>query len=560
MEKFNLILKKLFSEKKFLEVIKLIEDNTSEKDRSAYLFNLLGATLLLSSPERKNILKAIDNFKKAYIKEKRTKLGLEALINFINVTINLFDKDYKENPKMFPDQLFDQIEEYYLEAKNNFKEIDLLKRTMIRKYLRDGSIADLIKLFKEMISKNEKNIDAICSYIYFNCFRDTWDQKTFLKNSILLDKHLPLFPPNKLVPIKNYNTKIKNLAFVSSDIKSNHPITNFLKSIFSKKLKEKFKVYLYYNAKIEDKTLKEVKNFFDISRNINGLNDIESINLIRKDNIDIIFDLMGITSNQKLVLFKNRVAPIQISWCGYFNTTGIHNMDYLISDKNLIFENEKKLYSEKIIQMPSIWVCHNGFSFKREKIKSCVNSNNYITFGSFNNFNKISEKVIKVWSKILKKVPNSKLILNSSTLINNSYLKKKFDENNVLSSVIFFSKIEDFKSHLESYKKIDIGLDTFPYNGVTTSFEAIWMNVPIITIKGYNFISRCGESINKNLGMEELIAKDENDYIDIAVNLAKNVERLNFLREKIFINTANSPLFDKEKFSKEFSEIVYNLN
>ena len=86
------------------------------------------------------------------------------------------------------------------------------------------------------------------------------------------------------------------------------------------------------------------------------------------------------------------------------------------------------------------------------------------------------------------------------------------------------------------------------------------MNVPIITIKGYNFISRCGESINKNLGMEELIAKDENDYIDIAVNLAKNVERLNFLREKIFINTANSPLFDKEKFSKEFSEIVYNLN
>lgn len=560
MEKFNLILKKLFSEKKFLEVIKLIEDNTSEKDRSAYLFNLLGATFLLSSPKAENLLKSINNFKKAYTKEKKTSLGLEALVNFINVSINLFDKDFKENLKIFPDKLFDEIDEYYTEAKDNFKDIDLLKRAMIRKYIRDCNITELINLFKEMIKKNEKNIDAICSYIYFNCFIDLWDQKTFLENSILIDKHLPEYSSDELISIKGSNNKIKNLAFLSSDIKSNHSVTYFLKSIFSKKLKEKFKVFLYHNAKIEDKTFVEFQNLFDISRNIYGLKDIDSINLIRNDNIDIIFDLMGITSNQKLVLFKNRLAPIQISWCGYCNTTGIKNMDYLVSDRNLIFENEKKLYREKIIYMPNIWNCHSGFNFERERIKSNVNRTDYITFGSFNNFNKISLKVINVWSQILKKIPNSKLILKSSSPIHKGFLKKKFSENNVLNSVVFFSKIQDFKSHLNLYKKIDIALDTFPYNGVTTSFEAIWMNVPVITLKGHNFNSRCCESINKNLGIEELIAKDENDYIDIAVNLAKNVERLNFLREKIFINTANSPLFDKEKFSKEFSEIVYNLN
>ena len=559
MDNLSLRIKKLFSEKKFLEIINLIETNTNEKNRSAYLYNLSGVVLLLSSAKREYLLKSINNFKKAYLKEKKTSLGLEALVNFVNVTINLFDQDYKENDKTFPVKLFEEIDKYYLEAKNNFKNIDALKKAMLRKYMRNSNIPELIQLFKEMINIDKKNIDALCSYIYFNCFIDTWDQKTFLKYAILIDKFLPLYPLEKLTPIKGSNNKIKNLAFVSSDIKSDHSITYFLKSIFSKKLKEKFRIYLYFNTKGEDKTLKEFQDLFDVTKNINGLKDIDAINLIRKDNIDVIFDLMGITSNQKLVLFKNRLAPIQISWCGYCNTSGIKNMDYLISDRNLIFENEKKDYREKIIYMPSIWNCHSGFSLEKEKIKSNINSSSHITFGSFNNFNKISPKVIEVWSKILKKLPHSKLILKSSTPINDTSLKKKFNENNVLDSVVFFSKILDFKSHLKLYKTIDIALDTFPYNGVTTSFEAIWMNVPVITMKGYNFNSRCGESINKNLGVEELIAQDESDYINIAVNLASNVERLNSLREKIFVNISNTSLFDKEKFSKEFSEIVYNL-
>ena len=235
---------------------------------------------------------------------------------------------------------------------------------------------------------------------------------------------------------------------------------------------------------------------------------------------------MGLISNHRLSLYKNRLAPTQITWCGFQNTTGIKEMDYIIVDKNLIFEDEKKLYSEKILYMEDIWNCHSGFDIPRLQKSAPIVENKFITFGSFNNYNKINDRVIKVWSKILKKVKNSKLILKSSNATFRSAMVEKFRKNDVINSIEFLSFKGNFEDHLNQYKKIDIALDTFPYNGVTTSFEAIWMGVPVLTMKGFNYNSRSGESINKNLNLQELIAENENDYINIAVSLEKNVENL----------------------------------
>ena len=125
--------------------------------------------------------------------------------------------------------------------------------------------------------------------------------------------------------------------------------------------------------------------------------------MIRKDQIDIVIDLNGFSSNHRLTLFKNRIAPIQISWCGYTNTTGLNEMDYLITDKNLIYKSEQNLYSEKVIYMSDIWNCHSGYNIDRNKIVSPLEKNKFVTFGSFNNFLKINDDVVKVWSSILKK-------------------------------------------------------------------------------------------------------------------------------------------------------------
>ena len=153
----------------------------------------------------------------------------------------------------------------------------------------------------------------------------------------------------------------------------------------------------------------------------------------------------------------------------------------------------------------------------------------------------------------------SKLILKPSGRSHTLRLKKAFKKRGVENSVIFYENIESVNDHLKLYNEIDIALDTFPYNGVTTSFEAIWMGVPVLTMKGYNFNSRCGESINKNIGMENMVAKDKNDYINKATELAEDLTKLISIRKKIFDNALSSSLFDVKNFSKNFFHIIKNL-
>jgi predicted O-linked N-acetylglucosamine transferase (SPINDLY family) len=276
--------------------------------------------------------------------------------------------------------------------------------------------------------------------------------------------------------------------------------------------------------------------------------------------LNIIVDLMGYTSTQRIELFKNRMAKTQVIWMGYCNTTGLENMDYIISDPNLIHKDEEKFYSEKVIYLPNIWNTHCGFDFERKENPPPFVNNKYFTFGSFNNFDKINPEVVSTWSKILKKVNNSKLLLKtSSKRLATKRLEELFKKEDVLESVKFIDRAEKFNDHLDNYNLIDIALDTFPYNGVTTSFEAIWMGVPVLTMSGYNFNSRCGESINKNLNMEQLIAKDEDDYIQKIVNLTNNTDEYINLRKSVFLDAIKSPLFNIEDYSKSFFESLRKI-
>ena len=254
---------------------------------------------------------------------------------------------------------------------------------------------------------------------------------------------------------------------------------------------------------------------------------------------------------------------MQVSWLGYPNTVGFPNIDYLISDKNLIKDGEEKFYSEKILKLSKIWNCHSGFEFDRKLLEPPVKLNKHITFGSFNNFLKISNEVVEVWSEILKKTKNSKLILKSSLNVSNNLIYEKFEKFGVHNSIKIYesSNFKDIKDHINLYKKIDIALDTFPYNGVTTTFEALWSGVPVITMKGYNMNSRCGESILKNGKIDFLISEDKKDYITKALYYSKNIAKLEEIRLKIYNNILNSPLFNNKKFSIEYQNkllSVYN--
>ncbi|MDC1178902.1 hypothetical protein OAT43_01780 [Candidatus Pelagibacter ubique] len=556
MEEKNLAFRKLFFEKRYNELIFAIQTTLGEKQRTTPIQNLLGVCITLRSNKKskEDLLWATKIFKQAYLNGNQTNDGLRSLVNFINTSV---DSSSFYNIEVN----FKEILRYFKEATLFFGDHEELILAVLRvyKYLNNSEM--ILFYLKLLIEKKNCKTSTICSYIYFNCFNKEKNQKFFFDQSKRLEYNTPKYDEKSLVKIhENKNDKIR-LAFLSSDIVGRHSITYFLKTILLKYDKKKYQIFLFLNNTKDDQTTNFFKEIVDRSFNIKTLNDTDAINLIRKNKIDIIVDLMGITSENRIELFKNRLAPIQVSWLGYCNTTGLKNMDYIISDRNLIYPNEENLYTEKIIFLPEIWNCHSGFDLERKDNPLPFKNNKYISFGSFNNFNKINYNVVETWSKILKEVTNSRLILKSSIKKNTEELKELFKKNEVLGSVTLLERTSSYEEHLNLYKKIDIALDTFPYNGVTTSFEAIWMNVPVLTMKGFNFNSRCGESINKNIGINYLIAKDENEYVDKAIELSKDVEKLTSIRNKIFNELNSSSLFDKNKFSFGFFkslEVIYN--
>ena len=537
--------KELFSKKNYEQVIVFIESNFSNIEQTSEILNILGVSKL----QKKNssnfdLLSAIENFRECYLKEKNTNQGIEGLLNFIA-------SSNKAN------QYEDSIR-YFKETELTLGYIPKLFLAIVNVYKILNDIESVIYYLKKIMKKEGMQNEVLQRYIYFNGYLNKWSQKDFFENTIKLEEILPQYNCNK-INIQKIR-KIK-LAFLSADIKNEHSITAFLKTIIKNVNKDKFELILFSNSNKnkEDETPPDLKIYFDKWINIQNLNDIEAINIIRKNNINIMIDLMGLSSLNRLSLFKNRLAPIQILWLEYNNTSGLSQMDYLIADPNLIKKNEVKFYSEKILFLPNIWNCHSGFSILRKENPAPLINNNHITFGSFNNTNKISDEVVSVWSNILQSINNSRLIIKSSHVYSDEILKEKFEKNKVLNQIIFLDRKSSFKEHIDEYKKIDLALDTFPYNGVTTSFEAIWMGVPILTLKGFNPNSRAGESINKNLNMNYLIADNKDEYLLKAIELSKNFEKVIEIRKNIFDKALESNLFNDKKFSKEFYESLEKI-
>ena len=547
-------LQDLFKKKKYSEIIFEISSKTKEEDRNAGLFVLLGISRIsLNKKNKDQVELAVNDFKKGYLKEKTSENGLNAFVNFVLASAILSDF---ENTNVN----FDEIKNFYAETPKFFQNKRAINIAMLTIYSRLSDYKKMIFHLQKVIESGDFISNDLCNYGYWRSFDKNWSQRDFFEYGKFVDKNLVKYSSDQIIELSNKKNKKIQLGILSADLQSGHSITFFLKTILFDYNKDEIEIYLFSNQINNELISSEISNLVHKTIDVSKLSDLDALNKIREFNLDIMIDVMGYTSRNRIGLFKNRVAKKQIIWMGYCNTTGLKNMDYIITDANLVYENEKNLYAEKIIYLPEIWNTHCGFDFERKENPPPLIKNNYITFGSFNNPSKISENVIFCWSKILKKIKNSKLIIKCSND------KKKLDrierllkEKEILGSVIFHKRFDDKQDHLNLYNEVDIALDTFPYNGVTTSFEAIWMGVPVLTMAGYNFNSRCGESINKNLNMEQLIAKNEEDYIQKLVNLTNNHNTYINLRKSVFSDAIKSPLFNSQDYSKSFFETLERI-
>ena len=285
------------------------------------------------------------------------------------------------------------------------------------------------------------------------------------------------------------------------------------------------------------------------------MKDTEVAELIKKNGIDILVDLVGHTKNNSLLVFAQRPSPVQITWLGYPNTTGMSAINYRLTDAIADPPGEAdRLHSEELIRLSGGFLCYQPDPLAPEINPSPCLKNSYITFGSFNNISKISAAVIQLWAEILNSIVDSRLILKSRAFADlgckERYIKMFEAAGIVAGCLELLEQLPSKQDHLALYRKIDIGLDPFPYNGTTTTCEALWMGVPVITLRGHRHSGRVGASIMYHTGLEELIAESQEEYRTIAISLANDIDRLKELHDNLRERIQRSPLTDRHQFTK----------
>ena len=427
-----------------------------------------------------------------------------------------------------------------------------------------GKIEECVENFHKAVIANQKNNRAYSNYLFNLNYLTKYDDNYYIEKAKKFGLNLKKIDDQLCIPYKyNINPKKLTVGFVSADLR-NHPVGYYLIDTLKYLKKKNIKLIAYHNSTETDDLTEKLKKHFDIWYNIEDKNDLKVINLIRENGIHILFDMSGHTKKNRLPIFINKPAPIQVTWIGYNATTGLKEIDYIIGDQYVTPLENKNQFTENILQLPNIWSCLSkpAFEIKKENSSPAL-KNGFITFGSFNNLSKINDDIINTWSEILKRVENSKLFLKTKELDNLKMvenIRKKFQKNGIdAEKIITEGRSKTREEMLKKYNQIDIALDPFPYSGVTTSFESVWMGVPLYVLNGNNFYSRIGVSINKNLGMDDWIANNKKDYSTKILKLTSDFNQLSQTRKCLINKVDSSTLFDSSLFADNFNKILWKI-
>lgn len=388
---------------------------------------------------------------------------------------------------------------------------------------------------KHLFLKNYREISPRDSKIFAEKFNDFFDEiETFSHNK-------------KTSPHK----KIK-VGYISPDFRE-HAAANFLMP-FVKYFDEKnFSVTCYHLGKKDFVTEKFKKNKISW-RDLRGKNFQQAAKIIYKDNLDILVDFSGHSQNNSLPILAFKPAPIQISAIGYTATTGLKTVDYFFSDKN--YDG----FTEKILPLENFLCYFPIHDMPDVEIIPPVMKNNFVTFGSFNNFSKVTDEILAAWKKILSEVENSRLVIKSkicSVEQGREILFERLQKINFPTEKIILSPYS--KNYLDEYKKIDIALDTFPYTGGATTCEAIFMGVPVISLRGKTHGENFSASILTAANLSELIAENFSDYIKKAVELGRNKNLISDYHKNLREKILNSNLTDGRKYLREIEKIYFKI-
>lgn len=343
------------------------------------------------------------------------------------------------------------------------------------------------------------------------------------------------------------------VGYVSPDFRG-HPVGRFFLPLLAKHDPGQVEVFCYAQLGYPDAITLRIHQLAHQWRNTVGLNHDQVAQQIRSDQIDILVDLAGHTARNRLLVFARKPAPVQVSWLGYPSTTGMAAMDYRLTDALADPPGvSDEFCRERLIRLPQCAWCFEAPQETPPPMDNAQANGRPITFCSFNDFSKVNPPMLKLWARIILSTPGSRLLLKANAFSSGEAqdrVRKIMSAAGVgPDRLVLQGRRISYEDHLAAYYEADIGLDTFPYNGTTTTCEALWMGVPVITMAGTAHVSRVGLSLLSNVGLGELIADGTEQYVQMAIALAGDAQRLAALKAGLRDRMLNSPLMDARRFA-----------
>jgi protein O-GlcNAc transferase len=337
------------------------------------------------------------------------------------------------------------------------------------------------------------------------------------------------------------------VGYVSPDFRE-HALARFVLPAFERHDRAQVEVFAYSDVGRPDGVTDLLRSHVDEWRDVHARSDVELADAVRRDGIDILVDLAAHSAHNRLLVFARKPAPVQVTYLAYCSTTGVDAIDYRLTDRFLDPSGEDANYIERSVRLPGCYWCYSVPPVRT--LPSTERSAGPPTFGCLNNFAKVSDATLSLWVELLRRVPAASFVLYARGSSHRERVLAALRRAAIAESRVRFVGWQSLTEYLETYRGIDVGLDPFPYAGGTTTCDALWMGVPVVTMTGATAVSRAGSTLLENAGLRECVARSESEYLELAAVLLRDGARLAALRSQLRARLRQSPVMDAASFTR----------
>ena len=429
---------------------------------------------------------------------------------------------------------------------------------------KQGKNAEAIDCFRLALNFDPGFIDAHDNLLYYLHYEYDCSPEEMLHEHSAWDKRhtTDILPLGKFRNVADPE-KILKVGYVSGDFR-HHSVARFLEPLLSNHDRERIEIHCYADIEHADHITERLASYANDLQVVNNFEDDELARKIHADKIDILVDLAGHTANNRLRVFARKPAPVQVTWLGYPDTTGMASIDYRITDAWADPSGQTEdWHSEELLRLPNGFLCYRPPANSEPVSPLPMTTNKVVTFGSFNALPKVTPQVVTLWASILAAIPDSRLIMKNKSFIDagtQQRYRSQFIEHGLDPDRIdLLGWVAGVNEHMALYGKIDIALDTFPYNGTTTTCESLWMGVPVLTMQGMTHVERVGASLLSQIGLHNWIAERPDQYVEKAIEYAKNPQQLATIRKEMRGRMLASTLCDGPGFARDMEDAYRSI-